>query len=47
MGIVVVSGLASGVGKTTAAAAIVRVLQDRGREVIPVKVARLPSTRQM
>ncbi|GAA1475153.1 AAA family ATPase [Corynebacterium felinum] len=41
MGIVVVSGLASGVGKTTAAAAIVRVLQDRGRDVIPVKVARL------
>ncbi|MDO5098264.1 MAG: AAA family ATPase [Corynebacterium sp.] len=41
MGIIVVSGLASGVGKTTAAAAIVRVLQDRGRNVIPVKVARL------
>lgn len=41
MGIVVVSGLASGVGKTTAAAAIVRVLQDRGRDVVPVKVARL------
>lgn len=41
MGIVVVSGLASGVGKTTAAAAIVRVLLDRGRDVVPVKVARL------
>ena len=46
MGIIVVSGLASGVGKTTAAAAIVRVLQDRGRDVIPVKVARLSTTRQ-
>ncbi len=46
MGIVVVSGLASGVGKTIAAAAIVRVLQDRGRDVLPVKVARLPGTRK-
>lgn len=45
MSIVVVSGLASGVGKTTAAAAIVRVLQDRGRDVIPVKVARLQNQR--
>lgn len=42
VGIVVVAGLSSGVGKTTAAAALVRVLQDRGhREVFPVKVARL------
>ncbi|WP_038595367.1 AAA family ATPase [Corynebacterium vitaeruminis] len=42
VGIVVVAGLSSGVGKTTAAAALVRVLRDRGNdEVIPVKVARL------
>lgn len=44
MKIVVVSGLASGVGKTTAVAAIMRVLQRRGNEVVPVKVARLPQT---
>ncbi|MCS4489405.1 AAA family ATPase [Corynebacterium sp. ES2794-CONJ1] len=37
----VVSGLASGVGKTTAAAAIVKVLKDRGEDVIPAKVAAL------
>lgn len=44
MSIVVVSGLASGVGKTTAVAAIMRVLQRRGHEVVPVKVARLEHT---
>lgn len=41
MSVVVVAGLASGVGKTTAAAAIVTVLQGRGYDVVPVKVARL------
>ncbi|GGG67560.1 AAA family ATPase [Corynebacterium pelargi] len=41
MGVIVVSGLSTGVGKTTAAAAIVAVLKARGRDVVPVKVARL------
>ncbi|WP_374071780.1 ATP-dependent dethiobiotin synthetase BioD [Corynebacterium belfantii] len=41
MGIVVVSGLASGVGKTTATAAIVKILQAKGRDVVPAKIARL------
>ncbi|AZA09347.1 AAA family ATPase [Corynebacterium pseudopelargi] len=41
MSIIVVSGLSTGVGKTTAAAAIVAVLKARGRDVVPVKVARL------
>ncbi|AEX39454.1 Dethiobiotin synthetase [Corynebacterium pseudotuberculosis] len=39
--VVVVSGLATGVGKTTATAAIVQVLREKGRNVVPVKVARL------
>ncbi|OJH99015.1 ATP-dependent dethiobiotin synthetase BioD [Corynebacterium diphtheriae] len=41
VGIVVVSGLASGVGKTTATAAIVKILQAKGRDVVPAKIARL------
>ncbi|CAB0551067.1 dethiobiotin synthetase [Corynebacterium diphtheriae] len=41
MGIVVVSGLASGVGKTTATAAIVKILHAKGRDVVPAKIARL------
>ena len=41
VGIVVVSGLASGVGKTTATAAIVKILQAIGRDVVPAKIARL------
>ncbi|AZA11364.1 ATP-dependent dethiobiotin synthetase BioD [Corynebacterium gerontici] len=41
MNIIVVSGLSTGVGKTTAAAAIVSVLKARGRDVVPVKIARL------
>lgn len=44
MSIVVVAGLASGVGKTTAVAAILQVLRKRGRDVVPVKVARLAGT---
>lgn len=45
MSIIVVSGLSTGVGKTTATAAIVAVLKARGRDVIPVKIARLQGTR--
>ncbi|OIS01524.1 dethiobiotin synthetase [Corynebacterium diphtheriae] len=41
VGIVIVSGLASGVGKTTATAAIVKILQAKGRDVVPAKIARL------
>lgn len=41
MSVVVVSGLATGVGKTTATAAIVQILREKGRDVVPVKVARL------
>lgn len=45
MSIIVVSGLATGVGKTTATAALVHILHMRGRDVLPVKVARLGHTR--
>ncbi len=45
VGIVVVSGLASGVGKTTATAAIVKILQAKGRDVVPAKIARLQNLR--
>ncbi|MDO4928574.1 MAG: AAA family ATPase [Corynebacterium sp.] len=38
MGIIVVAGLGTGVGKTTATAAITHILQKSGRQVIPGKL---------
>lgn len=44
-GIIVVAGLSTDVGKTTAAAAIAKLLTSRGKEVVVVKVARLQQRR--